>query len=88
MAKQVPWNKFIVERFVELAMLTEEEEEILRSRVDGMTITQQSIKYHMSISKVNKIIARLKKKYDAVEKYDVMLPPRKFSAEEIYMDTH
>lgn len=88
MSKQVPWNKVIVERFIELAMLNDEEQEILRTRVAGWTITEQSIKLNMSESKVNKIIARLKVKYDNVQKYDVILPPRKFSAKETYMDNH
>lgn len=88
MSHQVPWNKIIVERFIELAMLNKEEQEILRTRVAGWTITEQSMKLNMSESKINKIIARLKVKYDNVQKYDVLLPPRKFSAKETYMDTH
>lgn len=88
MSKQVPWNKYIVERFIELAMLNEEEEMILRTRVMGWTITKQSMEFGMSISKINKIIALLKKKYDKIEKYDTSLPPRKFSAKEIYMDNN
>lgn len=88
MSKQVPWNKYIVERFIELAMLNEEEQMILRTRVMGWTITKQSMEFGMSISKINKIIALLKKKYDKIEKYDTSLPPRKFSAKEIYMDNN
>lgn len=87
-AKQVPWNKIIVERFISLAMLTKDEEEILRTRVDGWTITKQSLELGMSESKINKIIARLKVKYDKVQKYDPLLPPRTFSAKETYMDEH
>lgn len=88
MTKQVAWNKYIVDTFVELACLSEEEEMILRTRAKGWTITQQSMEFHMSKSKVDKIIARLKKKYDAIQQYDVLLPPRKSSVEETYMDTH
>lgn len=88
MSKQVPWNKVITERFIELAMLSKEEQAILRTRASGWTITQQSMELNMSESKINKIIARLKVKYDAVQKYDPLLPPRKTSAKETYMDTH
>lgn len=88
MTKQVPWNKFIVERFIELGCLSNEEQEVLRTRVAGWTITEQSLKLGMSKSKIDKIIKRLKIKYDNVQKYDVMLPPRKSSAKETYMDEH
>lgn len=88
MAKQVPWNKIIVEKFIEVALLSKEEQEILRTRVEGWTITEQSMKLGMSEAKVNKIIARLKVKYDNAQKFEPLLPPRKFSAKETYMDTH
>lgn len=42
----------------------------------------------MSMSKLDAIIKRLKVKYDATAKYNPLLPPRKESAEELYMDTH
>lgn len=88
MSKQVPWNKYIVERFIESAMLSEEEQMIIRTRASGWTITKQSMEFGMSESKINKIIARLKIKYDNVQRYDVTLPPRRYSAEETYMDSH
>lgn len=45
MAKQVPWNKIIVERFIELAMLEGTlSEKILRTRVAGWTIRRQASK--------------------------------------------
>lgn len=88
MAHEVPWNKIIVERFVEMAMLSEEEQMILRTRVMGWTRLQQADKLGMSVATVDRIIKTLKEKYDGVQKYDPMLPPRKTSPEEVYMDTH
>lgn len=88
MSKQVPWNKVILERFIEEAMLTKEEEMIMRTRVAGWTRVKQSIELGMSLSSIDRIIKRLKVKYDNVQKYDPILPPRKFSAEETYMDEH
>lgn len=88
MAKQVPWNNIILDEFVKLAALTEDEEKIMRTRVRGWTITQQSIAFDMSPAAVNRIIKRLKIKYDNVQPYSQLLPPRKFSAGETYMDTH
>ncbi len=42
----------------------------------------------MSIANVDKIISKLKKKYDNVQKYNPLLPPRKPSDQETWMDTH
>lgn len=86
MSKQVPWNKIILEEFIRIGGLTKEEEEIIRTRVAGWTITKQSMELCMSRSKVNYIIDRLKKKYDKCQKYSPILPPRKSSVEETYMD--
>ncbi len=86
--KQVPWNKIIVEEFVNVEMIKKEEEMVLRTRVAGWTITRQSMELGMSPSTVSRIIARLKEKYDAVQKYSPLLPPRRPSKEEEYMDTH
>lgn len=88
MSKQVAWNKIILEKFIEIAMLNDEEEAIMRTRVAGWTITKQAMELGMSEAKVSKIIARLKKKYDKVQKYEPLLPPRKSSAKETYMDEH
>lgn len=88
MAHQVPWNNDIIKEFVERALLTETEEYIIRSRMFGTTITAQAEYLHMSVDNVNKIISRLKKKYDLVQKDNPKLPPRRFSAKETYMDTH
>ena len=86
MAKQVPWNKIIVEEFCSLAALTDDEEKVLRTRVAGWTRTKQSMEFGMSMATLDRIIKRLKVKYDKVQKYSVILPPRKFSVEETYMD--
>lgn len=88
MAHQVPWGKVILEAFIEEAMLTKEEEMIMRTRIAGWTITRQARELGMSEASVNRTISRLKKRYDAVQKYSAILPPRKESAEELYMDTH
>lgn len=58
-------------------MLSEEEEQIMRTRVTGWTRQKQAIKFNMSIQKVDKIIVRCKAKYDIVSEYDALLPPRK-----------
>lgn len=88
MSKQVIWTKIIVERFVEIGGLTKFEEEILRTRADGWTIIQQSTAFNVSTATVSRTIKILKRKYDEVQKYDVLLPPRKKSVKELYMDNN
>lgn len=88
MAKQVPWNKIIVETFIEEAMLSEEEEWVLRTRVAGWTRTKQADQLGMSLSSLDRIIATLKTKYDNVQKYNPLLPPRRMSKEEEFMDNN
>lgn len=61
MAHQVPWNKIILEEFIRLAILTNDEEAVMRTRVAGWTRVEQSMKLGMSLAKVDKITARLKK---------------------------
>lgn len=88
MAHQVPWSKVIVETFVEEAMLTKTEEAILRTRVAGWSRTEQALKLGMSTATVDRTIKLLKLKYDRVQKYNPLLPPRKKSAEEVWMDNN
>lgn len=59
---------------------------IMRTRVAGWSRTKQADQLGMSISTVDKIIASLKLKYDNVQKYNPILPPRKSSKEETWMD--
>lgn len=86
MAHQVPWNKLILETFISEALLNQEEEMIMRTRVAGWTISQQADRFGMSKSSVDRIVKRLKIKYDNVERTNPLLPPRKFSVKETYMD--
>lgn len=86
MSKQVPWNKLILEEFIREACLTKDEEMIIRTRVAGWSRVKQSMELNMSLATVDRLIKSLKKKYDNVQKYDPILPPRRSSAEETWMD--
>ena len=88
MAHQVPWTNIILEEFVRLGALSKEEEWVMRTRVAGWCRTRQAYELHMSVETVDRIIRRLKKKYDMVQPHSALLPPRKFSAKETWMDTH
>lgn len=86
MSHEVPWNKFIVETFISEAMLTKDEEMVIRTRVAGWSRTRQADELGVSLSTLDRIISNLKKKYDNVAKYNVLLPRRKQSAKETWMD--
>lgn len=89
MAHQVLWTKNITSIFYEEAHLSEFEIQIMNTRIKGMTITEQSLKFNCSKSLIDKTIKKLKVKYDEVQKnHPDELPERKFSAKELYMDSN
>ena len=75
--KQVPWCKVYVERFIDLAMLSEEEQMIIRTRVKGWDRTAQANALGISVATLDRKIAALKIKYDEAQKHDDILPPRR-----------
>jgi DNA-binding NarL/FixJ family response regulator len=77
MTNEVIWTKIVLERFIELANLTQDEEIVIRTRVAGWSRVKQAMELNLSVSTIDRIISRLKRKYDEVQKFDPMLPPRK-----------
>ena len=77
MTKEVVWTKIVLERFIEQANLTEDEEIVMRTRAAGWSRTKQAMELNLSVSTIDRIISRLKLKYDEVQEYDPILPPRK-----------
>lgn len=65
--KQILWTKKIVDTFIKEGMLTKEEREVLLLRVQWYTIAETSELMNISDSKVNRIIRRLKIKYDNLQ---------------------
>ena len=88
MTKQVIWTEQVLETFIREANLSEIEEKIMRSRVEGWTRTKQAMQLHLSLSTIDYYIKILKIKYDAVARENPAMPPRRQSAKELYMDTH
>lgn len=86
MAKQVPWNEIIYSEFCRLAMLSDFEKDVLKTRIQGYSIIQQSMKFKCSESTISRTIAVLKEKYDRVQPYSEKLPVRKTSAQEKWQD--
>ena len=79
MTNEVIWTKVVLERFIQLANLTEEEEIVIRTRAAGWSRVKQAMELNISISGIDRIISRLRKKYDEVQRLDPILPPRKRS---------
>lgn len=88
MASQVPWTNIILEEFIRLGGLTKDEEWVMRTRVAGWPRTRQSAELHISIETLDRIIRRLKKKYDLVQPHSALLPPRRYSIKETWQDAH
>lgn len=87
MAHQVLWTDKLTEEFIRLAALSEDESYIMRTRARGYTVTQQALGLNKSESTIHRMIATLKKKYDAVQKENPNLfPKRKKSKIEKFMD--
>lgn len=77
MSKEVRWNKIILEEFIRLSSLSPDEEHILRMHTAEYSRVQIADKLGMSISSVDRAIKALKIKYDDVQIYSPLLPPRK-----------
>ena len=76
MAHDLVWDQRMLGAFIEQACLTEEEIIVLYDWAYGKSIANTSMMHHMSVSKVNDIRKRLRLKYDRVQPYCVVLPPR------------
>ena len=89
MTRGVSWNKVSFDTFAELGMLTDDERAVLETRIKGWTRTKQSRELNMSMATLDRTIARIKRKYDEVQPHaSDVLPVRRISAEEIYMDNN
>lgn len=75
--RDIIWNKIILDEFIKLAILTETEEKILRTRIAGWSRVKQSMEFNMSISTVDCLIKMINQKYDMVQPYSKILPKRK-----------
>lgn len=89
MAHQVEWTRQVLEDFIQEALLNEEEEFIIRKRCSNWTVIQTAQALHKSESSIHQTIAKLKRKYDVVQKANPdKFPKRRVSKEERYLDTH
>lgn len=77
MTNEVIWTKIVLERFIEQANLSEDEEIVIRTRAAGWSRIKQAMELNLSVSTIDRIISRLKRKYDEVQASDPILPARR-----------
>ena len=86
--RQIPWNKKLLEKFIEVSFLTPFQEEVLRTRVENSwTVKKQALELHCSEVTIHRTVRKIKEIYDEVQPhYPEYLPPRKKSQYEDYLD--
>jgi hypothetical protein len=88
MILNIPWTKTMLEKFIDEALLTEEEEKILRTRVAGWSIVKQSLELGLSTATISRIVKHLVDKYKAIQpKFPDIFPPYKESKYEQALNT-
>lgn len=71
---KVPWNRVILEEFISLAILTPEEEKLVRTRAAGWSQTRQCHALNVSLATITRMVRKLKNEYESVRKYSEILP--------------
>lgn len=88
MGTKIPWTKSMLEKFLEEALLTEEEEKILRTRIAGWSIVRQSMEFGLSTATVSRIVNKIVNKYKILQpKFPDVFPPFKESKYEKALNT-
>lgn len=79
MSHQVIWTEEVLQTFIIEACLTEEEEAIMRMRIDEVIIPVIAARRHIGARTVDRRINVLKQKYDAAVRANPLLPKREDS---------
>lgn len=67
-------NRVVIKEFSRLAFLTPVEMDVLTTRAAGKSQKWQEQNLHVSLASITRIVRRLQRKYDAVKKYNAILP--------------
>lgn len=67
----------MLREFASLACLSEEEKIVLNDWAHGRSVVNTAVKFSMGERKVKEIRRILRAKYDSVQIYSPLLPPRK-----------
>ena len=70
------WDKRMIAEFIDKACLTDDEVIVLKDLAYDKSIVETAMTHHMSEAKVSDIRKRLRDKYDRVQPYSDVLPPR------------
>jgi hypothetical protein len=73
----IVWNKIMLAEFRDLAFLSDTENLVLQDWADGKSIVNTAVMRNISTRQVDTIRNQIRKKYDAVQIYTPLLPPRK-----------
>ena len=74
MAQQVPWDQRVLDEFIRQALLSEEDQWLMRTRAAGWSRVQQCHAYGMSLATLDRYIRKLKNSYNSVQEYSYILP--------------
>ncbi len=74
--RDVEWNMIIVREFEYLACLSDEERIVLYDWAFDRYLASTHMRHGMCESKIKEIRNRLRRKYDAVQPFSPLLPPR------------
>lgn len=87
MKPKVPWTKTMLEKFIEEALLNDDEERVLRTRIAGWSIIKQSMEMGMSTASISRIVKSIRDKYVRVQPlYPDIFPPLKQTKYEKALD--
>lgn len=71
---KIPWNRVILEEFISLAILTPEEEKLIRTRAAGWSQVRQSIELNVSLATITRMVRKLHKEYLSLVPHSEKLP--------------
>ena len=74
--KDIEWNMIMVREFEYLACLSDEERIVLYDWAFDRNLTETRMQHSICEAKSKEIRSRLRRKYDAVQPFSPLLPPR------------
>ncbi len=75
----IKWNTVLLNEFLKIGLLTEDEENVLKERIKGKSRQSIAFKYHWSVDNVDRIIRSYRNKYDSCQPLSDLLPERRNS---------
>lgn len=74
--RDIEWNMIMVREFEYLACLSDEERIVLYDWAVDRNLASTRMQHNICEAKTKEIRSRLRRKYDAVQPYSPLLPPR------------